>query len=86
METDTYTYNDDLTIRTTDKVERYPQKTADGNEIVVVYVDEVEYMNAVGSWSSQGFRWAIVEPHLTEEEVKNWLLNNGLSTVPFLRG
>ncbi|EPN0316307.1 TPA: hypothetical protein I7233_20520 [Vibrio vulnificus] len=86
METDTYTYNDDLTIRTTDKIERYPQKTADGNEIVVVYVDEVEYMNAAGAWSGQGFRWAIVEPHLTEEEIKNWLLNNGLSTVPFLRG
>lgn len=76
MQTDTYTYNDDLTIRSTD----------DGNEIVVVYVDEVEYINAVGAWSSQGFRWAIVEPHLTEEEVKNWLLNNGLSTVPFIRG
>nr|PMI58317.1 hypothetical protein BCU41_03845 [Vibrio lentus] len=80
-------YNDDLTIRTADKIERYPQKTADGNEIVVVYVDSVEYMNAVEVWSSsQGFRWAIVEPYLTEEEVKNWLLNNGLSTVPFLRG
>ncbi|WP_165689841.1 hypothetical protein [Vibrio sp. 10N.222.47.A9] len=53
---------------------------------MVVYVDEVEFKGAGGKWSKQGFRWAIVEPHLTEEEVKNWLLNNGLSTVPFLRG
>ena len=87
METGTYIYNDDLTIRTADKIERYPQKTADGNEIVVVYVDSVEYMNAAGVWSSsQGFRWAIVEPHLTQDEINNWLLNNGLSTVPFIRG
>lgn len=84
MFTDTYTYNESLTIRTSDKIERYPQKTADGNEIVVVYVDAVEFKGAGGKWSRQGFRWAIVEPHLTEE-VKNWLLNNGLSTVPFLR-
>ena len=84
--TDTYMYNESLTIRTSDNIERYPQKTADGNEIVVVYVDEVEFKGAGGKWSKQGFRWAIVEPHLTEDEIKNWLLNNGLSTVPFLRG
>ncbi|WP_252045903.1 MULTISPECIES: hypothetical protein [Vibrio] len=85
MDANIYTYNEALTIRTKDKIERYPQKTADGNEIVVVYVDEVEFKRAGGKWSRQGFRWAIVEPHLTEEEVRNWLLNNGLSTVPFIR-
>lgn len=85
MESGNYTYNDELTIRTSDIIERYPQKTADGNEIIVAYVDGVEYKNAAGKWSSQGFRWAIVEPYLTEKEVNNWLLNNGLSTVPFLR-
>ncbi len=86
MSTDTYTYNDSFTIRTSDKIERYPQKTADGNEVVVVYVNEVEYKGAGGNWSGQGFRWAIVEPHLTQGEVINWLLNNGLSTIPFVRG
>ncbi|MEZ9283223.1 hypothetical protein AB4394_07490 [Vibrio lentus] len=86
MITDTYMYNESLTIRTSDNIERYPQKTADGNEIVVVYVDEVEFKGVGGKWSKQGFRWAIVEPHLTQDEIKNWLLNNGLSTVPFIRG
>ncbi|MCC2525014.1 hypothetical protein [Vibrio coralliilyticus] len=84
--TDTYIYNESSTIRTDDNIERYPLTTADGNEIVLVYVDEVEYKSAGGKWASQGFRWAIVEPHLTDQEIANWLLNNGLTTVPFLRG
>lgn len=53
MITDTYMYNESLTIRTSDNIERYPQKTADGNEIVVVYVDEVEFKGA-GDKASAG--------------------------------
>lgn len=66
-------------------VERYGQTTPDNNQVVIAYVDEVEYQSPSGDWKPQGFRWAVVEPHLTEQEVLEWLLNNGLTTVPFIR-
>lgn len=80
-----YKYNHDKTIRTSDSIERYCQTTPDNNQVVVAYINEVEYRSPSGAWKPQGFRWAVVEPHLTEQEVLEWLLCNGLSTVPFIR-
>lgn len=80
-----YKYNENKTIRTADSLEKYGQTTPDNNQVIIAYIDDVEFLSPAGKWKSQGFRWAVVEPHLTEQEILNWLLNNGLSSVPFLR-
>lgn len=80
-----YKYNKNENIRTADSIELYGQTTPDHNQVVIAYIDEVEYKSPSGKWTPQGFRWAVVEPHLTEQEILEWLMNNGLTTVPFIR-
>lgn len=80
-----YIYNSAGTIRTKDSIEHYKQSTPDNNEAVIAYIDQVEYKQSNGSWREAGYRWSIVEPHLTEQEVIQWLMNNGQKSVGFLR-
>jgi len=82
---DNYIYNSDESIRTKDSIEHYKQTTPDNNQAVIAYIEDIEYKQSSGKWQSAGYRWAIVEPHLTEKEVIQWLMNNGQKSVGFLR-
>lgn len=80
-----YIYNKAQTIRTKDRVEHFKQTTPDNHQAVIAYINQVQYKQSNGDWRNSGYRWAIVEPYLTEIEVIEWLLNNGQSTVGFLK-
>jgi len=80
-----YIYNVDRTVRTRDSLEIYSQRTPEGNDIRVIYLDDVECKQTGEKWVSQGYRWSVCEVAVTEPEAIEWLLNNGLTSVPFLR-
>lgn len=81
-----YIYNVNNTIRTKETLEVYSQRTPEGKDIKVIYLDDVEYKQSQNLWKSQGYRWSVCEASVTEPEAIEWLMNNGLSSVPFLRG
>lgn len=79
-----YIYTQSETIRTDQTVQRFSQRTPDGNDMHIAYLSDVEYKRAVGGkWVSQGYRWCIAEPHMTDAELTQWLMNNGLTRLPF---
>lgn len=81
-----YIYTQSEVIRTNQPLERYAQRTPDGNDMHIAYINDVEYKRAVGGkWVSDGYRWCIAEPHMTEAELVQWLMNNGLKSLPFVR-